>query len=92
MLFLHSQLQTKLQIKLQITMKKMTLREFWQESGSGVKKNTLASVATKCQVSIDTVKAWMLGYRSPKGLNRDALLNFIKDNFNVEIIEKGGVR
>lgn len=71
-------------------MKKMTLREFWQELGSGTRQHFLIEVPQKCQVSIDTVKAWMLGYRSPKGLNRDALLGFIKKNFNVEIIEEGG--
>ncbi|MDO5342998.1 MAG: hypothetical protein Q4F69_11190 [Bacteroidia bacterium] len=45
------------------------------------------SLANKCHVSIDTVKAWMLGYRNPKGLNRDAVLYFVKKEYNVEIIE-----
>lgn len=73
-------------------MEKMNLREFWGKLNARVRSKFLSEVSAKCQVSIDTVKAWMLGYRSPKGLNRDALLNFIKDNFNVEIIEEGGAR
>lgn len=71
-------------------MEKMTLREFWQTRNGREKTFILLNAAGECYVSIDTVKAWMLGYRNPKGLNRDALLGFIKKNFNVEIIEKGG--
>lgn len=73
-------------------MEKMKLKEFWLTRNGREKTFILTKAAEKCQVSIDTVKAWMLGYRSPKGLNRDALLGFIKENFNVEIIEEGGER
>lgn len=32
----------------------------------------------------------MLEYRKPQGLYRDALAEYLKDNFQVEIIEEGG--
>lgn len=32
----------------------------------------------------------MLETRNPKGLNREALFSYIRDNFQVEIIEEGG--
>ena len=73
-------------------MEKITLREFWGKLNARVRSKFLSEVSAKCQVSIDTVKAWMLGYRKPTGLKRDALLNFIKDIFNVEIIEEGGTK
>lgn len=73
-------------------MEKMKLKEFWQTRNGREKTFIFLKAADECYVSIDTVKAWMLGYRKPTGLKRDALLNFIKDNFNVEIIEEGGTR
>lgn len=73
-------------------MEKMKLKEFWQSTDGCGKIFILTKAAEKCQVSIDTVKAWMLGYRSPKRLNRETIFNLIKDNFNVEIIEEGGAR
>lgn len=71
-------------------MEKMKLREFWEACGTGRRNRILIEVSEICKNSINTVRAWMLGYRSPKGLDREALLSYLKDNFQVEIIEEGG--
>lgn len=71
-------------------MKKMKLREFWDDCSTGRKNRILLEVSEKCRNSIETVRSWMLETRNPKGLNREALFSYIKDNFQVEIIEEGG--
>lgn len=71
-------------------MKKMKLREFWDDCTTGRKNRILLEVSEKCQNSIETVRSWMLETRNPKGLNREALFSYIRDNFQVEIIEEGG--
>ena len=47
----------------------------------------LLELADKCHNSIQTVRAWMLEYRKPQGLYHDALVEYLKDNFQVEIID-----
>lgn len=69
--------------------KKMKLREFWEDCTVEKRNKILMGVSEKCQNSIQTVRTWMLGYRNPKFLDRKALYSFIKDNFQVEIIEEG---
>lgn len=71
-------------------MKKMKLREFWEAADTARKNKILIEVSGKCQNSVQTVLAWMLGTRNPKGLNREALFAYFKENFQVEIIEEGG--
>ncbi|MBQ8958117.1 MAG: hypothetical protein IJ057_06400 [Bacteroidales bacterium] len=45
-----------------------------------------------CKNSIETVRSWMLQTRNPKGLYRDVLFTYLKDNFQVEITKEGGER
>ena len=68
-------------------MEKMKLREFWDACGTGRRNRILLEVSEKCKNSINTVRSWMLEYRKPKGLDREALFFYIKDNFQVEITE-----
>ena len=71
-------------------MEKMKLREFWDASDTARKNKILMEVSEKCQNSVQTVLAWMLGTRNPKGLNREALFSYIRDNYQIVIIEEGG--
>ena len=71
-------------------MKKVKLREFWESLPVSTRNKILLEVADRCHNSIQTVRAWMLEYRKPQGLYRDALATYLKDNFQVEIIEEGG--
>lgn len=82
--------QTKIQIKNLKAMKKVKLRAFWESLSVTPRNKILLEVADKCHNSIQTVRAWMLEYRKPQGLYRDALAEYLKENFQVEIIEEGG--
>ena len=73
-------------------MKKMKPREFWESLPVTDRNRILIEMAAKCQNSIQTIRSWMLEYRKPKGLDREALLGYLKDNFQVEIIEEGGAQ
>ena len=68
-------------------MKKVKLRAFWESQPVATRNKILLEVADKCHNSIQTVRAWMLEYRKPQGLYRDALAEYLKDNFQVEITE-----
>ena len=68
-------------------MKKMKLREFWEAQTVECRNKILIEMAEKCHNSIQTVRAWMLEYRNPKGLDKEALHSYLKDNFQVEITE-----
>ena len=68
-------------------MKKMKLREFWEAQTVENRNKILIEMAEKCRNSIQTVRAWMLEYRNPRGLDREALFEYLKDNFQVEITE-----
>lgn len=56
--------------------------------GSADRNKLLFEVSQICQNSIQTVQAWMLEYRTPKGLDKDALSKYIRENYNTEIIER----
>lgn len=71
-------------------MKKMKLREFWKTQKTPTKNKILIEMSEKCKNSIETIRSWMLETRSPKGLYREVLFTYLKDNFQVEIIEEGG--
>ena len=71
-------------------MQKQTLKQFWKSIDTAKKDKLRIDMAGKCGKSIDTVQAWMLGYRKPSRLEAEALHDYIKDNFQVEIIEEGG--
>lgn len=71
-------------------MEKMTLKQFWKSIDTTQKDKLRIAMAEKCGKSIDTVQAWMLGYRKPSRLEEEALHQYLKDNFQVEIIEEGG--
>lgn len=71
-------------------MEKITLKQFWKSIDTTQKEKLRIAMAEKCGKSIDTVQAWMLGYRKPSRLEAEALHAYIKDNFQVEIIETGG--
>lgn len=71
-------------------MEKMTLKQFWMSIDTTQKGKMRIAMAEKCGKSLDTVQAWMLGYRKPSRLEEEVLHQYIKDNFNVAIIEKGG--
>ena len=68
-------------------MKKVKLRAFWESQSVANRNKILLELADKCHNSIQTVRAWMLEYRKPQGLYRDALVEYLKDNFQVEITE-----
>lgn len=68
-------------------MKKMKLREFWDARDKATTNKILTDVAEICGKSIQTIQAWMLGYRNPDKLEREALSNYIRNNFQVEITE-----
>jgi len=82
---LQIETHTKIQIKIITAMKKMRLREFWESCDIKKRNKILLEMSEKCQNSIQTIRAWMLGYRYPKGLDREALFDYIKKNFKVEI-------
>ena len=67
--------------------KKMRLREFWESQEVAVRNKILIEMAEKCQNSIQTIRSWMLEYRNPKGLYKEVLFAYLKDNFKVEIME-----
>ena len=71
-------------------MQKKTLKELWKSISTTEKDTLRIKVASECGKSIDTVQAWMLDYRKPSRLEAEALHAYIKDNFQVEIIEEGG--
>ncbi len=71
-------------------MEKITLKQFWKSIDTTQKDKLRIAMAEKTGKSIDTVQAWMLGYRKPSRLEAEALHAYIKDNFQVEIIEEGG--
>ena len=71
-------------------MEKITLKQFWKSIDTTQKDKLRIAMAEKCGKSIDTVQAWMLDYRKPSRLEEEALHAYIKDNFQVEIIEEGG--
>ena len=68
-------------------MQKLTLKEFWKSIDTAKKDKLRIEMAEKCGKSIDTVQAWMLGYRKPSRLETEALCEYIKTNFEVEIEE-----
>ncbi len=70
-------------------MRKMNMKDFWKSLDTAQKVQLRIDVAKKSGKSIDTVLQWMLGYRSPSKLEKEALLKYIKDNFDVEIVEEG---
>lgn len=71
-------------------MKKMKLREFWDTRDKTTTNKILSEIAEICGKSIQTIQAWMLGYRNPDKLEREAVANYIRKTFQVEIIEEGG--
>jgi len=71
-------------------MKKMKLREFWDSRDKASTNKILSEIAEICGKSIQTIQAWMLGYRKPDKLESAALAGYLKDNFQVEIIGEGG--
>lgn len=70
-------------------MKKMKLREFWDTRDKTTTNKILSEIAEICGKSIQTIQAWMLGYRNPDKLEKEAVANYIRKTFQVEIIEKG---
>lgn len=71
-------------------MQKMTPKQFWKSIDTSQKDKLRILMAEKTGKSVDTVQAWMLEYRKPSRLELEALHAYIKDNFQVEIIEEGG--
>lgn len=68
-------------------MQKMTLKELWKSISTTEKDTLRIKVASECGKSIDTVQAWMLGYREPSRLEKVALCAYIRKSFQVEIID-----
>lgn len=71
-------------------MERMTLKQFWKSIDTDNKNMVRFELSNTCGKSIDTIQAWMLGYRKPSKLELEALKNYIRDNYQVEIIEEGG--
>ena len=65
----------------------MTLTQFWESIDTAKKDQLRIAMSEKCGKSIDTVKAWMRGYRKPSRLESEALLEYIRVNFDIEIEE-----
>ena len=68
-------------------MQKKTLKELWKSISTTEKDTLRIKVASECGKSIDTVQAWMLGYRKPSRLEKVALYAYIRKIFQVEITE-----
>lgn len=66
----------------------MTLTQFWESLDTAKKDQLRIAMSEKCGKSIDTIKAWMRGYRKPSRLESEALCEYIRVNFNVEIAEE----
>lgn len=73
-------------------MQKKSLKEFWNEADTATRNKILLEMSEMCKNSIETVRSWMLQTRNPKGLYRDVLFTYLKDNFQVEITKEGGER
>ena len=69
-------------------MKKMNMKDFWKSLETAQKIQLRIDIAKKSGKSIDTVLQWMLGYRTPSKLEHEALIKYIKENFNIEIVEE----
>lgn len=68
-------------------MQTTTLKQLWKSLTPDQRDTLRADVGRKCGKSIDTVYAWMIEYRAPSKLEKEALLAYIKENYNVEIVE-----
>lgn len=67
-------------------MQKATMKEFWSSLDTTEKSKLRVAVAEQCGKSIDTVLAWILGYREPSKLEKEALLEYIRKTHKFEII------
>lgn len=73
--------------KIFIAMKKMKLREFWASRDKASSTKILTDLAEICGKSIQTIQAWMLDYRKPDKLETAAVVSYLKENYQVEIVE-----
>lgn len=64
------------------------MKDFWKSLETAQKIQLRIDIAKKSGKSIDTVLQWMLGYRTPSKLEHEALIKYIKENFNIEIVEE----
>lgn len=71
-------------------MKRMNLNDFWKSRDKASTNTILIEIADICGKSIQTIQAWMLGYRKPNKLEATAISNYLKEKYQVEIIEEGG--
>lgn len=71
-------------------MKRMNLIDFWKSRDKASTNTILIEIADICGKSIQTIQAWMLGYRKPDKLQAAAVSNYLKEKYQVEIIEEGG--
>lgn len=71
-------------------MKKMRPKEFWEQQDVLAKNKILLEVSNLCLNSIQSIRGWFLEYRIPQNLYRNIISNYIKDNFDVEILWGGG--
>lgn len=71
-------------------MKRMTLKEFWSSRDKSSTNKILSEIADICGKAIQTVQAWMLGYRKPDKLESKAVAEYIRTTYQIEIIEEGG--
>lgn len=68
-------------------MRTLTLKQLWKSLDIKQRDELRAAVSKKCGKSFDTVYAWMIEYRVPPKLDKEVLIDYIKENYNVEIIE-----
>lgn len=83
---MHCEITNKTTNAKQNTMQKATMKEFWSSIDTTEKSKLRVAVAEQCGKSIDTVLAWILGYREPSKLEKEALLEYIRKTHKVEII------
>ena len=69
-------------------MTKSQIRLFWERQNSETKKKIIIELSKKFGKSIQTIHAWMLGYRKPAKLENEMLKSFIRKNYQTEITDE----
>ncbi|MBQ3844389.1 MAG: hypothetical protein II817_05340 [Bacteroidales bacterium] len=67
-------------------MGQMKLADFWRDQPTENRNKILIDLSAKCFKSIETVRAWMLNYRKPTGLDKNAVEEYIASNYSTEVI------
>lgn len=70
-----------------------TLKEFFGELSEKSKRQVIIDLQSKLRRPYSTVYCWMTGKRNiASPTEADIVCNYIRDNYQVEIIEEGGAK